>query len=137
MTVLESEIGALKMSAKAEKKCFFRGQVAQQQSHSVTSVISLSGLMKSYDRGPRLLTDSSCSTLRSTFTSASQQKLVQEFSSAKRKPSSPKLRQRIPGEQQGRRNGLYQGYWLTGKKYKAQRTCSPSRLKTHCIKPII
>lgn len=81
--------------------------------------------MKPYDGGLRLLTDSSCSTLRSTFTSSSQGKLVQEFSSAKRKPPSLKLRQRIPGEQQGRGNGLYQGYWLTGQEYKAQWTCAP------------
>lgn len=67
MTVLESAIGILKRSADSEETWLCRGQVAQQQSHSVRSVISLPGLMKSYDRGPRLLTHSSCSTPRSTF----------------------------------------------------------------------
>lgn len=47
--------------------------------------------MKSHDGGPSLLTDSSYSIAKSTFHQHEQGKLVQEFSSARRKTTHPQI----------------------------------------------
>lgn len=54
--------------------------------------------MKSHDGGPRLLTDSSYFTLMSTFHQLEQGKLVQEFSSARRKTTHHQIqRENVSG----------------------------------------